>query len=232
MAGRRYRGRRRRGGAPRRLKRYVNNAITKRLPAKQHFTELNHPGITHGLLHRHVVGQSIVKGTDRGDRVGDSIDMKGIKIRFNIKNERGFARAYPVMRIMLLKDREPHISLGTNMFKGEGTTSYNPENYVSTGDFDQIWKPLNRRKFAVLMDKKIKLLPYEVESMGKWQKNFTVYIPLKYRIKYNPDADGGDYDYIKPNLNFCYFFEVDNGAAVSAPTDLDFNAKVTWFYRG
>lgn len=222
--------RRRRGGrAPRRLKRYVHNAITSRLPPKQRFALLT-ANMSVGTLYHYTIGSGITKGTDRGDRIGDSIDMKGLKMRFDLRNTATTMLDYPTVRIMLLRTREPHTSEIENMFKGEGQREFQPEDFANGGDFDQIYKPLNRRKFSVVMDKKIKLMPAVAECRGKHQKNFTVYIPMKSRLKYNPEADAGNWDYIKPNYVLLYFVEKNNSATGLAI--LDFVCRLTEFYRG
>lgn len=228
---RRGRGRRRRGGAPRRLKRYVHNAITSRMQPKQHFTDVTTANVAQGTWNIYTIGQTIAKGTDRGDRIGDSIQLKGVKFRFELTNNGATITKCPTFRIMLLRNREPHISSTINCFKGEGTTQFQPEDFDTTGDYNQIWKPLNRRKFAVLFDKKIKLLNQVNESQGKWKKNFTVYVPMKASLKYNPEVDAGNFNYIKPEYLLVYFYEkVDSSVNVS-PSNVDFDCKITEFFR-
>jgi hypothetical protein len=181
----------------------------------------------------HTIGGGIVKGTDRGDRIGDSIQMKGVKLRVRIENTQTSSNMARValLRLMFVRNREPHDGIINNLFKGEGATIYTPDDYVATGDADQIWKPLNRKKFAVLFDKKIKCLIKDPSSMGKNVKNFNVYVPLRARIKFGPDADAGNYDYIKPNYNIMWFLEFQNSDATT-PSGVNCNVKVTEFYRG
>lgn len=233
----RGRYRRRRGGrrhfrVTRRLKRYVHNAITKRLPAKQFYQDFSNDNMQSGVLYTWTVGQEIVKGTDRGDRIGDSIDLKGLKIRFTLVNNNNNVPLMPLIRIMLLRNREPHDAVTNNLFKGEGGATYLPDSFDTTGNADQIWKPLNRKKYAVIFDKKIKLHPQNSESMGKWQRDFTTFVPLKYKIKYNPEADAGTFDFLKPNIMLAYFVERRAGTPTVNPSNISFTFRTTTYFRG
>lgn len=224
----------RRRRAPRRLKRYVHNAITSRLPAKQHSSSWSVSNVTPGTFFVHQVGQAIVKGTDRGDRIGDSIDLKGIKLRCHLRNTATTVLDYPTIRLMLFRNREPHISTTLNMFKGGNVAGvFTPDDYVTTGDFDQIYKPLNRRKLAVIMDKKIKIMPAVTSGNDtdlKFNRNFNIWIPLKARIKYNPEADAGGFDFLKPNYQICWYIEKNDSTTTASGLTVKINQET--FYRG
>ena len=153
-----YRRRRRlirRGGVRRHLRRYVNNAITRRQPPKQFYTHARTgTALSVGSLYSHNLGDGIQKGVDRGDRIGDSIDYKGFKARVLLSNTNTVVDKIPRVRFLLVRNREPHLADNQNFFKGYGGvtvgsegTVFTPDDFASGGDADQIWKPINRRNF-------------------------------------------------------------------------------------
>lgn len=221
----RRRFRRRRGrGTSRRLKRYVNNAITARKNPKQRFEDYTTQNPA-GVLSVTRIGNGITKGTDRGNRIGDSIELKGIKFRIELTNQHTNILKICVVRFILAFDREPHINQAINFFKGEGSTTNVPDDYIVGGDYDQVWKPINRRRWGIIFDKKIKVHP-RASAEVKWKKNFTIYVPMRTRIKYNDDS--ADTDYLKPNLNLIWFSEFADSNDVD---EFNVDIKITTFFR-
>lgn len=167
------------------------------------------------IVIQHAIGGAIAKGDDIGTRTGASINLKSIHMRLRLVNNNAtLAGGTGWFRFCVLRRMHPDGGV-LQIWKPYSNTETG-DAYVTTGNVDQITRPFNEARFKVLMDKKIRILPADLNSSGRY---FTM---KKYRLKLNKKLRFGtdvatDAD-VLPNIIIIGFVQWDNSSTVNTIT--------------
>lgn len=227
---RRYRRRGRRIAT----KSYVNKAIAKHVIKAKHDTLKIVANQSPTVIQTVTLGESIAKGVDTGDRIGWDIKYKGLKMQWIIANQKDSKDKLAYLRLLLVRDKEPFSgTLYTKMFDNvDAAGIWNPQDYTTSGDPLQIWKQINRKRYTVIKDKKIKIAPKQSGEYTSWYKPIHMYWPLRANIKIPPDADpgaGANPNWISPNFRLIWFVQYADGSTPANP-NIDVTLKLSEYY--
>ena len=158
----------------------------------------------------HKIGSEIVKGSDRGDRIGDSIEITGVKVQFYIHNPNTAGADSGAFRYGLIQHLWPGTSLTLNTWEPQNSLSFTPENYTST-DFTQIYRQFNKQAFRVLYDKRGQLNNVTQNDSGSKNPVREFYMPCSILMTFNDEAEADNK--ILPDLDFFVFVQKDDSTA-------------------
>jgi len=175
------------------------------------------------LIFNHTIGGTIARGNEIGEREGDEINIKSIHFRLTLINSNvAVAGGTGWFRFLVLKRFQPAGGI-TQLFKANANT-VEGYNYSAAGDVNQITAPINDKRYKVLLDKKMRILPQTFDAMGRYMllKKFKLRINKKFKYSTNV---ANDVD-IVPNLYVIGFVQWDNS---SVATNLNYTLK-HWTY--
>lgn len=154
--------------------------------AGRHTFSTNTSDASPGTLYEHVFN-AITKGTDVGQRIGDTIKLKGYHVLWTFRNLLTTKRLF--LRCIIVIDKKPLQGQAEDMFISNTNTN-NPVNWSSTGAISQMNYLINKQRYTVLFDNKWSVGPNSVQDGYKNMKLIRFYVPLKNKtIKYNTDAN-------------------------------------------
>ena len=232
-----------------RRRRYKRRGVYKQIrsvrrrmekPYKRNANTLTISGTT-GELNEAQVGESIQQGTSVDQRSAQSICIRGIQINLSMMNTDGNNDI--IVRVMLLKLKSGNsvtsfADLQTGLWKLENQTE--PLNFISTGFGANSTQQatnftLNKKKWAVMWQKRIKLLRDNQNSQGRqyYRRNHLLKLRKEINLYYrNEGAASNQYDQIRPQIHLLWFAEHLNTNAV-AVSSVDYTAcgHVTYFCK-
>jgi len=168
-----------------------------------------------GTLVTYRIGSAITKGSDVGQRQGDTTRILGFNFRVQVYNNNTNAIYHGKVRCLVCHDRKPTASAGVDMFCSETATNL-PIDYAPAAGADsfRLIKPINQMRYHVLYDKTFDAPITSSEDQNQLLIN--EYIPMNYLMKYNDAAPGGDG--VVPRIQLMYFIEnEDNTNFTVAP---------------
>jgi len=152
-------------------------------------------------MNTYIVGNGIAKGTNLGDRVGDSVFMKGLEVKFKIQNQN--ADHMVQLRLFLVQELRPNENISSDLFEPESDT-FTPIDLQAANSL-QLYKNINKRKFKVLFDKLYEIPAKQAGTGFTNQIYDNLYIPINRRITYSTDTATAVYT--SPGLVLCWFFQ-------------------------
>lgn len=164
------------------------------------------PDMQPATLNTYIIGNGIAKGTDLGDRVGDSVFMKGLELKFKLQNDNS---TFPVLlRLFVVQELRPNESISEDLFEPESDT-FTPIDLQAANSM-QIYKNINKRKYKVLFDR-VYNVPAKLPNTGYNNQIYDdVYVPINRRITYSTETTTAVYT--SPSIVLCWF--------VQSPTEL------------
>jgi len=180
-----------------------------------------------GTLASFNIGEDIIKGSDVGDRQGDSVRLLGFNFRMHVFNNNAAESAHGKIRIIVALDKQPNIAGTTGLFMGEGVTNtpidFNPG--AAAPDSFRLIKPINTMRYNILYDKTVDA-PIILNPVIP-QLFVNEYIPLNVNQKF---STVGGTPGVTPTIKFFYFIESESNVAF--PTGVLFkNLYITKFAR-
>lgn len=176
-------------------------------------------------FYTYILGANIVKGTDRGQRVGDQIFFKYLTVNFFVENEQVNTRVK--MRMALLETLRPGENTNINLFETWSDVN-NPRDWQANDPLSLI-EPFNRMKYRVHFDKVYTL---GTNSGNDGYKNTRL---VKEFIKVNRmmdlNTEGNLNDKVIPRLTLVHWFVNDDGTPITAGIGVNKNRVYREFYN-
>lgn len=135
------------------------------------------------------LADAITKGTDRGQRIGDTIKYKGISVRHTIRNNDNDERLF--YRFMVLYDKKPNEEPAIDMFEGTDNAG-TPIDYSVDGNSQQMIYQINRKRYGVLFDKLHSIPPNRTDDALRHCQFIQHYIPINKTIKFTAGEGVGE----------------------------------------
>lgn len=134
------------------------------------------------LLSDYQVGSYIIQGLQINQRLGQAVYLQGLHMNYEFRNN---STSYiQWVRCLIVQRRAGgDWETGKDLFRGK-LTSQGADYDTATADLGQIEAPVNTKKYTVIKDKKWKLLPENVASMGRHLQIGSFFVPMKKRLTY------------------------------------------------
>jgi len=176
-------------------------------------------------INQYQIGSQIVQGLQLNQRLGQTVRMQGLHINFELRNN---STSYIQWVRCLLVERKQggDWDPGEDMFRG--TISSQGTDYGVTPNLSHIEAPINSKKFKVIKDRKWKLLPENVASMGRHLQLGSMYVPLRRSLTYEnqgipPGTNEEATIDVTPNIFFLWFVQNEtNSGVLSVEIKFDF----------
>lgn len=212
----------------RRKSTYVPRSLTIR-GRNGTFSGVSGPDTNVGVLQNTSMFHAIVKGTDVGDRTGDKIFVKGIRLRGTFYNPNdGTTGGADVGRIRLsvLENKRPG-SLQTDNTWISQSADNSPVNYVGTGVAAQMVLQYNPFKFKVYFDK---VYPLKMKGTGSNEPKTVIineYIKINRYFTFNNEVVGDDR--VLPDITMLWMVEKDDsGGSFTNPIKTNIVYKINF----
>lgn len=175
-----------------------------------------------GTLYTHTFN-AITKGTDIGQRIGDTIKLKGYHVLWTFRNNLVTKRLF--LRCIVVIDRKPQQGIAEDMFLSTSNTN-NPVNWSSGGAISQMNYLINKQRYTVLYDNKWSVGPNSGNDGYKNMKLIRFYIPMKNKmITYNNDANAAIQQ--TPNIKALFWVGAQDSAPLFGTGD-NCEFAITW----
>lgn len=212
-----------RGTAARTARAVVRREIRRQHEIKRHFRSSAGSATPAALVFQHALGGNMAQGDAIGEREGSKIDVKSMHMRLNIRHvNTTLAGGQGWFRLLVVQRLHPQGGV-LQLFKSnmQNVEGYD---YITTGDVNQITAPINEKRYKVMLDKRIRLLPYDLNSAGRNMvlKRYKLRINRKLNFSTTTATDAD----VTPNIFYLGFVQWDDGGTTSA---LAYNLKV-WTY--
>lgn len=210
---------------------YVEKRIERNLNRGVLTYYTNYTAMSVGTIAYHQLGAGITKGDDVGQRTGSQITLRGIRWYMHMKNENATINKNGWWRILILHNKRPTELFTEKMFAARpvsGTSENAPRDFLTTGYRGNIWDPINRTKYRVLLDRRIRILHEGAESAGKNNRDITIKRRFRRTLTYNTEVT--DSDKIFPQIIALAFFEYDDGSKPAGSMRHSFELRQ--FYTG
>lgn len=155
----------------------------------------------------YVLGQDIRKGDNIDERTGNTIHLSGVRLYCDWRSTQTGAANFPTVRLLVLRDKKPAIGASDNLFEYGGPGAYQPQDFTSVGNLNQLYMKINHDRYTVIKDFSVKLLPMATGESGKNQRNFYKWVPINKTIRFSTDTDTGSTNKIFPNYKLMAFVE-------------------------
>lgn len=172
-----------------------------------------------------VINQTVMgncsTGDDIGNREGAQVLARSVHFRLFLQN---LNTAIPAgwFRFLVVKRKHPEGGLD-ELFK-PGSNAVDGSDYSATGDVMQITAPINEKRYTVLLDKRIRILPDNISSVGRSTllKRYSIRLNKKLNFTTNTTTDAD----VTPNIHYFGFFQWDDSTVTNT---IRYNCK-TWTY--
>lgn len=169
------------------------------------------------------IGGNCNQGDDVGEREGTKLKALSVHMRLRLNNANTtIAGGTGWFRLLVVRRVQPAGGI-TELFKANNNATIG-YTYITTGDINQITAPINELRYKVMLDKKIRILPQDLNSNGRYMCLKKYKLRLNKIISYSTTT-ANDTD-LTPNMHCLGFLQWDNSSVVNTITyDLD-----TWLY--
>lgn len=184
-------------------KSYVKRLIKGSEELKHHAIQQQNVSLNVGSIEFIRPVEGILQDSLTGDRIGSELHFKYMDIYhrfFNVNDaESGYVRLFVVI------DKAYESTNGLEMFQSVNMSSNDPVTYVNTGRVDQIHWALNKHRWTVLYDTRLKLSDPVNDSNNPCEKFIKKRLFINKKIKY-VDTTNKDTNTL-PNIKVIWFTE-------------------------
>lgn len=172
------------------------------------------------------LGATISQGDKKGQRSGSHIDYLGVSVQWwiyqtNVINSNAWVRMF------LLKANNKAALNTEELFQSASNTVDGVGYNVLTADLNQVFAKFNSPKWITVWDKKIRILTNAASSVGRDLQLGRVYIPLKYKQKYEEEVTTSGIDLL-PQYRFLWFVQFDD---LNTTRTIAVNASVHEYFK-
>lgn len=204
-------------------RRVARQEIRRSHELKRHYRSTTAAASPAAIILGHAVGGNMVQGDAIGEREGAKINVKSLHFRLTLSNTNtALAGGVGWFRFLVVQRLHPEGGL-QELFKANANT-VNGYNYVTTGDVQQITAPINEKRYKTLLDKKMRILPYDLQSQGRHTLLKRWRLRLNRMINFSTNT-ATDAD-VLPNIYYLGFVQWDNSSTVNT---IGYTMK-TWTY--
>lgn len=178
-----------------------------------------------GTLTTHLVGAGLAQGAFYGQRIGNKVFIKGVKISGVVVNNNTDIRS-GMFRLLVAENRRPAAADYVTGFFEPDADSNTPKDFGTGGEHKRIVRTLNQQKFHVLRD-----FAYQIRCQNASNPTgiyIKEYIPINRWITYNTSVTLKER--LTPLFNIFFFVESSDNAAYT-PTGIICDLQYRCLFR-
>lgn len=161
-----------------------------------------------GTLYFYRIGSQIGKGTNVGNRVGDTIRLLGYNFRIHGFNNNTLKSNHGKIRCIIVQDRFPTKLNAQDFFMSE-TENNTPVDFGTGPDSFRLLRPMNNNRFKVFYDKTFDMPLIDNEDQPQLFLN--EYVKFNHKVTFNDDSP--DVEGVLPSFKFYFFVESEANVA-------------------